>query len=273
MTDTANSAASGDSNAAKRERIIIKVRALLAMTTANGCTEEEALTAADRANKLMEDYDLTYTDIEAEVRAERYGNRSRKFAGGSERRRSWHEVLGCTWAIAQYWDCKCWWQNQDLIYFGTATDTEMAHAMTDLLRIAMDGEWARYAKSEARKNQQHVHGRVLRTAFLLGMRRRINARLTEIKAQRVKAAQPPLPSGGIGAGAGNGRALVIVRKEVVESKWKQYEKEADLKLRTKTFKSTVRNGDAYAAGARAGDRVDLGGHKLGPQTRRIEQGA
>ena len=47
-------------NQSKRDRIAAKVRALLAKTTERGCTEAEALTAAQMAADLMRDYDLLY---------------------------------------------------------------------------------------------------------------------------------------------------------------------------------------------------------------------
>ena len=45
------------SNAAKRDKIIAKVQALLTKTIENGCTEDEALAATEAAARLMEEYD------------------------------------------------------------------------------------------------------------------------------------------------------------------------------------------------------------------------
>jgi Protein of unknown function (DUF2786) len=42
-----------------RESILKKIRALLAKTTANGCTEPEMLAAIDMARAMMDAYEVT----------------------------------------------------------------------------------------------------------------------------------------------------------------------------------------------------------------------
>jgi hypothetical protein len=49
---------------AERAKIVERARALLSMTIENGCAEAEAMTAAAKAAKLMEEYDLALGDIE-----------------------------------------------------------------------------------------------------------------------------------------------------------------------------------------------------------------
>lgn len=71
-----NTEAGASSNEPSRAKILIKLRALLAKTVSNGCTEAEALAAAEKASAIMEEYDLSYTDVE-QVRDERYGARRR----------------------------------------------------------------------------------------------------------------------------------------------------------------------------------------------------
>jgi hypothetical protein len=50
-------AATGGS--AYRAKILARLKALLAMTTENSCTESEAMVAAEKASALMEEYDLS----------------------------------------------------------------------------------------------------------------------------------------------------------------------------------------------------------------------
>ena len=47
-----------------REVVARRVRALLEKTTSNGCTEAEALAAAEKARALMDAYRLTQSDLE-----------------------------------------------------------------------------------------------------------------------------------------------------------------------------------------------------------------
>jgi hypothetical protein len=48
-----------------RNSIIEKIKALLAKTTANGCTEAEMLAALDRAAAMMDAYDITDEEVQA----------------------------------------------------------------------------------------------------------------------------------------------------------------------------------------------------------------
>ena len=51
----------------KRERILDKIRKLQAKTTAMGCTEAEALAAAQTVGRLLDAYGLTLTDVELQT--------------------------------------------------------------------------------------------------------------------------------------------------------------------------------------------------------------
>jgi len=236
-----------DSNSTKREQIKKRIRALLSLTVERGATEGEAMNAAALAGKLMADYDLTYTDIENEVRAERYGMRGKKgYVRGSKRRRSFHEVHDCIVTIATFFDCKVWtmrFNNNgdggELIYLGSETDTEFAHAMTDMIRIAMETEFASYLH----KNRGVAHGRKLHASFLIGMADRINERLEEIIKERTAA----VPSR---------NALMVIRNDVVTSIFAKLSQTHNITSGGQSIKR-IRDENAYAAGQEAGNNVAL----------------
>ena len=71
-----------------RDSLIKKIKALLGKTIENGCTEDEAMTAAAHAATLMEQYDLTFKDIEKEIREQKFAADRRPFGhhGPSGRR-------------------------------------------------------------------------------------------------------------------------------------------------------------------------------------------
>lgn len=48
----------------KKEKLIQKIQALRAKTLENGCIEEEAYAAAVLVEKLMNDYDISLTEVE-----------------------------------------------------------------------------------------------------------------------------------------------------------------------------------------------------------------
>lgn len=236
-------------NGARRLKIIAKVQALLSRTTENGCTEAEAVEAAAKADELMREYDLTYTDIEAELKSDSYGARARPSPGVRAKRE--HESWRCHSSIGMYWDCKCWGHGKMLVFFGSRADTEAAHLMAVMIQIAMDSEWARYQNSPARPG--HVHGRTLRASFMAGMVIRINQRLKEMKDRRTAANGPV-----------TGTALVVVKGQVVTEKYGQYLRDNGIKI-SKSRASGLNVGDsgAYAAGQQAASRIDLGGTKVG----------
>lgn len=241
----------------RRTAIIAKVQALFAKTVENGCTEAEAMAAASAASRLMKEHDLTYKDIEAELRDERYGARVRPMDSSNERRRTRHEVSLVCSNIAAYFNCRVWTSgNSLLVYFGSADDTELAHRLTDLIRVTMDTEWAAYLKSPHR--DRFEHGRTLRTSFMVGMAGRLRERLDAMKAERDQANAPS-----------TGRALVVVKNAIVAEKFAAYAKEHDLKLGGGRYRRYRENG-AHAAGRKAADRVDLGGGKIDGGGARIE---
>lgn len=242
MTDT-----TATDHMARRKGIAAKIRALLTKTVANGCTEEEALIAAEHAGKLMEEYDLEYQDIEAEVRTESYGARRREFCkGGNGRRRTFHPVFMVTTAIAEYFDCKVWSHDHELVYFGSATDTDLAHSMTDLLRLAMDTECAAYLRSSIRTTG--INTRTLRSCFMSGMVDRLCERLKELKRTRTAPAK--------------GHAVMVIKDHLTEEKFAIYARQNNLNLRARSGYRNVRSESAYRAGQAAAGRVDLGGAKL-----------
>ena len=50
-----------------KDAIAHKIRSLLAKTVENGATEAEAMLAAEKARKIMDEHRLTQTDIEIEA--------------------------------------------------------------------------------------------------------------------------------------------------------------------------------------------------------------
>jgi hypothetical protein len=104
------------SDAARRAKIIERVRALLAMTTKNGCTEAEAMTAAAKAAELMEEYDLELRDVKS-LEDERIPQQSRPFAADGRPREMHAAGIYVSLAIANFFDCKCWRSGTEVIFF------------------------------------------------------------------------------------------------------------------------------------------------------------
>src|SRR5215469_7574955 len=140
-----------DTTEAHREAIARRIRGLLAKTEANGCTEQEALAAAERARALMDAHRLSQTDleIEAEPIADEWIERASamKLTAADT----------CLWAIDRYCGVKSWYQkklNKRGVYarhariLGLRSDVEMAIYLYRLIDRAIDSESAAYNRAE-----------------------------------------------------------------------------------------------------------------------------
>jgi hypothetical protein len=229
----------------KRKKLIEKIRALLAMTTDRGASETEAMQAATMASKLMEEYDLTYEDIESELASDRYGARSRKFSDNNRM----HESHLCADQIGKYWDCKTWFGRAPdgvthLVYFGAIDDTNLAHDMMTMIRAATEKSWQDYKISNARNYA--INGHSLRADFMEGMTVSIILRLVDLKAAR--------------SGKGDAsRALVVVKDQIVQQKFETYAEMhgMTLDIQERGGKKREANADAYIAGVEAGESIKL----------------
>src|SRR3954462_12546447 len=89
------------SQATELARVKARIRALVEKTTSNGCTEAEALSAAEMVGRLLERYALTMEQVDLR---DTPCVALQVFAGGQRRR----PIDGCVVAIARFCDCKVW---------------------------------------------------------------------------------------------------------------------------------------------------------------------
>jgi len=230
-----------------RERIARIIRELQARTVSNGCTEAEAIAAAQKLDSLIREYNITMD--EASIMGDQYGARKRPYATGVNMNR-WPEVVNsCSVAISEFTDTKVTkWYNGEMLYFGTAKDTEMAFYLCDMIQGAMEQAW-KLKQAELKRLKRDggtsMHGRTLRASFMLGMGSRIAERLRRMVAER-KAAE------------GNScTAIMVVKSNVTVQKYKKYLGDLGVKLRTTTSRRHAGSRDAYNSGRSAGDNVNF----------------
>ena len=191
---------------AKRNELLDKITALLAKTTANGCTEAEAIAAAGLAEKLMAKYGFSL----AEFKALEPAGACEQFYTETGRTRT-HEAQYVADAIAAFTDTRYWWQRQrwrpqtdsssvGVVFFGLSADVQIATYLFKVIRAAMDFEWQRYWKAERRGTR--ANPRSERKAFMQGMTNRLRHRLYQMKRERDNKS---------GNGTNDCRAVVLVR--------------------------------------------------------------
>jgi len=258
-----------------RDKITARIRALLSKTQDNGATEAEAMAAAEAANKLMVQYGIETIETEEDLDEERYGTRKRPFAKGSARRRTRHPVQFTHNAIMLYTSTKCWYEHDGMLsFFGTKSDTEFAHYLSESIANAMDAEWNTQKDeliSQANTYGQKVHGNTLRASFMRGMASRVsdrlykmshkrnkemhNAREKQIREQKVAIADahardeptPNLPA------LISGTALVHAKRKRTEAEFN----ETGVRLSYSGRSRYSSHKGAYKSGQRSGNNVSL----------------
>src|SRR5262245_34802093 len=130
--------------------------------------------------------------------------------------------------IGEFFDCKCWRNQAESFYFGQWADVERAHAMLAMIRSAMEREVADFFETRTGGDNP----KMLAASFSKGMGLRISERLRRLKA--------------------GGAATILSRAKDVAAAFANFLQETSLK-RDKPTISTI----AYAAGVKAGDRVEL----------------
>ena len=219
-------------------RVKARIKALTEKTVSNGCTEAEAIAAAEMVGRLLERYALSMADIdprtEACVQVE--------IPIGGRRRRP---IDGCVPAIARFCDCKVWLSRAEgkasYVLFGFSPDTALASYLFAVIDRAMRSGLAAF-----RAEHPRLAGLALRRAsesFQHGMAARLAERLEFMRDQRddtIAARQP------------TGTALVVIKHRVVEEAFR------DTKIRLVSGgRSYVRLNGAFRCGREAADRVDL----------------
>ncbi|ONG56255.1 hypothetical protein BKE38_06280 [Pseudoroseomonas deserti] len=219
-------------------RVKARIKALTEKTVSNGCTEAEALAAAEMAGRLLERYALSMEEID--IRAARCVQVEVPLAGRQRR-----PIDGCVPAIARFCDCKVWLTREEdrprYIFFGFEEDTAMASYLYAVIARGMQNELTRF-----RGAHPALRATALRQAsisYQQGMASRIAERLETLHAER---------EAGVAAQRSTGSALIVVKHRVVEDAFK----ETSVRL-VSARRAGLRANGAYRQGYAAGDRISL----------------
>lgn len=154
------------------DKIRERIRQLRKMTTENGCTEAEAMSATEIALRLMSEYGLRDDQIENEHSAlDAYG-----------RRRTVADELWNTVAFV----CRCqgWYRNDlglQYVYYGHPNDLAIAEYLHELLRGALRRESAVFKKGSEylRRRKRKTRNAALK-AFHQAMVGRLSRKLMKL---------------------------------------------------------------------------------------------
>ncbi len=222
------------------ERVKARIRALAARTVDRGCSEAEAIAAAQKIGELLEIYGLTMSEVE--LRQETCIQRQVVFTGPRL------QALGTIFLpIIELTETKGWMVGRNtFVFYGLEPDVLMAEYLLHVVAQAVDHEEAAYRTSEAYRAGRATPQNRLRS-FRYGFAERVSKRIAHLAAHRraaEEAARTPTASG---------TALVLVKRRIIAEGFR----ELGIRLRTSYTTRTVRDGTAYRNGMEAGGRVNL----------------
>jgi hypothetical protein len=229
-----------------RKRMLERVKAILAKTMANGCTEGEAMAALAKAQDLMAAYDISEADlghteetesatVHKDYRADPYGIK-RELAA----------------AVGRFTRCKGWRGAKGGSYShgfcGLESDVPFATWLLDTLTAFVLRELKSH--QSMRRTRGQPNPRIVSSSFVFGCTLRIANRLDELTPKETDAT--------------TGNALVVSRKAIIRSAMHA----AGISLRKHNAgKRYVHNG-SFEAGTAAGNaaRFDrpVSGANAGP---------
>ncbi|QXV73626.1 protein of unknown function DUF2786 [Rhizobium phage RHph_X2_30] len=215
-----------------RDKIAGRIRALLAKTVENGCTEDEAISAARMAAALLAKYNMTIDETEL---------RSNPFKRDSFQRED--EIGERLWKVAsaiseltgsRYWRSRHGVVPVEITFFGFAHEVDVSkYLLAICVRALNDGK-----KQILREHALLVPARRRRhmIAFIDGMVDRLAERILDLKE--------PVPPG---------TGLVVVRNSLIDEALAK----DNIKLENMRGRKSRDFDEAYIQGLLKGDEVSL----------------
>jgi hypothetical protein len=166
-------------------KIRAKLAALRAKTTANGCTEAEALAAAEKAAELMSRHGVTQADLDRPVYDEL------RVQLGARR-----SPLDDVWPmVAKFADCRGWLHRDGtrwrFVYFGRDADVLVAEYVHEIIRRAAETAVVNFKASRDYQNRRKPKTRAhALKAFLEGFVVSIRAKLFDGLWKRLNREAP-----------------------------------------------------------------------------------
>ena len=222
-----------------RKAVLKKLRAFAQRTVENGCTEAEAIAAAEAMQKLQHEYNMTLTDadiLDAEYVTE-------KMQLGNQRM---HPVVGAVMGVGIFTSTKMYKSGATLFIFGEKHKVDNAIYLISTIQSAMELEFLNYRGTEAylRETWYH-HGQTIRSSFMNGMAHRLYHRLLQMHKELMEQDVTVSPT--------TGNSLVVLSDKALEEAFRRQ----NPNLRSGRRQTTSRSANASAAGRSAANRVGL----------------
>ncbi|HYZ30688.1 MAG TPA: DUF2786 domain-containing protein [Crenalkalicoccus sp.] len=236
----ATSPGSRQAHDAELDRLVQRIQALRAKTVEQGCTEQEALAAAEKAAELLDRHGLSLSELDLRRQA-------CEGIGVETGRRRIGPIDDCVPAIAEFFDCRVWAEKAAsgalrYIFFGLPGDVEAARYLYGLIELAFETETGRFQAGAIYGETRSGNRRSATNSFQIGLARGIRGKLHELRQAREAVLR-----------GSSGRDLVPIKAAIVEDELAKLG--LTLRARSRAAKRYVLT-DAYEAGHEAGRRFE-----------------
>jgi Protein of unknown function (DUF2786) len=222
----------------EREKLLSKIRALLAKTLDAGCTEEEAMAALAKAQAMQAAHEVTEAELRL-TKEEKAILRSEPPGTKDPHQIKWHLL----YAVSKYCNCEGWRERRrnggNIIFCGLPADVQHATWLLDHLAAFVKARIIDFLMESEPSNEDR---RTAIRGFVAGCTGRISHNLEELSEQTAAAANS------------NARALVVIKDRAVQDKLK----ELGIRIHTSCGGYGQLDHSSYAAGQAAGDRASFG---------------
>jgi hypothetical protein len=234
-------APAGSRDDAKLVSLIQRIQALRAKNIEQGCTEQEAMAAAEKVAELLDRYGLSLSELELRQTA-------CEGVGVETGRRRSGPIDDCVPTVAAFCDCRVWGEKTKegllrYVFFGLPADVEAAHYLYDLIEVTLVTETERFKRQSLYAELHTTERRSGTNSFQIGLAHGVARKLDALRKEREA-----------GMIRSSGRDLMPIKASVVD------EELARLGMR---FHTRERNSgrtvlpDAYHAGHEAGQRFEV----------------
>ena len=222
------------------DRLRARIRGLRAKTVDQGCTEEEALEAAEKVADLLDRYGLSLSELELRHQpCEGFGIET-----GRKRGAPLDDIVP---AIAGFCDCRSWMETTPdklirHVIFGLPADTAGARYLYDVIAAAVEAGTASF-RADDLYQEHHSSQRASATrSFQVGMVHSIAGKLHQLKQRR-----------DTGIRSAHGRDLVPIKRGVIDEELEKL----GISFQSKLKRAARVLSGAYQAGREAGEAFEL----------------
>jgi len=212
------------------DRVKRLIRELQKKTEDNGCSEHEAMAAAQKMGQLLEDYQLNIDEVG--IREDASQCRKNEVYAQDQFAGTLISGIRAFCGIIAYQESGTG-HGMKYVLFGTPHDLEIALYLYEVCAEAMDHDWVNYMN-------EHGYSMKKRASFRMGFAGRVYDRLRQMKAERDAR------------NASTSRALVVLKDQLVKAEWAKQ----GVKL-VKSRGTVAADSHAYGHGHAAGGRVNL----------------